>query len=229
MPWRWRGSRSITDSDPQRPAKVSQRSFVRRQVSWASAAISGCERARRSCFFWAQRNGWGEQTEPLALLHQAQYLANEISFSHFSYHLIDWNLVSGLFGAVFLAVAIDLLLRRRNEIAPEAIVWVLGIAFLTVTSEHVPPNPRMLLTAFPAVLVFTSYLRARWVPDPSRRWNSAAHRDAARADLCRLCPAALNDSSRTEQFDSNWIRPTEVSDAHRCECPSEPRKQLLIA
>ncbi|MGB9112788.1 MAG: mannosyltransferase family protein [Acidimicrobiales bacterium] len=112
-------------------------------------------------FFWAQRNGWGEQTEPLALLHQAQYLANEISFSHFSYHLIDWNLVSGLFGAAFLAVAIYLLLRRRNEIAPEAIAWVLGIAFLTVTSEHVPPNPRMLLTAFPAVLVFTSYLRAR--------------------------------------------------------------------
>jgi hypothetical protein len=112
-------------------------------------------------FFWAQRNGWGEQTEPLALLHQAQYLANEISFSHFDYHLIDWNLVSGLFGAAFLAIAIYLLFRRPSEIPPEALAWVLGIAFLTVTSEHVPPNPRMLITAFPATLVYARYLRAR--------------------------------------------------------------------
>lgn len=112
-------------------------------------------------FFWAQRNGWGEQTEPLALLHQAEYLAGEISFTHFNYHLIDWNLVSGLFGAAFLAVGIVLLFRGRAELAPEAIAWVLGIAFLTVTSEHVPPNPRMLLTAFPAMLVYVRYLRGR--------------------------------------------------------------------
>lgn len=112
-------------------------------------------------FFWAQRNGWGEQTEPLALLHQAQYLANEISFAHFNYHLIDWNLVSGLFGAAFLAVAMYLLFRGRTEVSPEALAWVLGIAFLTVTSEHVPPNPRMLITAFPATLVYVRYLRTR--------------------------------------------------------------------
>lgn len=112
-------------------------------------------------FFWAQRNGWGEQTEPLALLHQAQYLAQEISFTRFDYHMIDWNLVSGLFGAAFLAVAIVLLFWRRAEIPPEALAWVLGIAFLTVTSEHVPPNPRMLITAFPAALVYVRYLRTR--------------------------------------------------------------------
>jgi hypothetical protein len=112
-------------------------------------------------FFWAQRNGWGEQTEPLALLHQAQYLVREISFRHFDYHLIDWNLVSGLFGAVFLAVALVLLFLRRREVYPEAIAWVLGIAFLTVTSEHVPPNPRMLLTAFPALFVYLRFLRGR--------------------------------------------------------------------
>lgn len=116
-------------------------------------------------FFWAQRNGWGEQTEPLALLHQAQYLAQEISFTNFDIHLIDWNLVSGLLGAAFLAVGIFLLFRRRADVPPEALVWVLGIAFLTVTSEHVPPNPRMLITAFPALLVYTRYLSGRgyWV------------------------------------------------------------------
>ena len=112
-------------------------------------------------FFWAQRNGWGEQTEPLALWHQAQYLAREVSFTHFNYHLIDWNLVSGLFGAAFLAVAIVLLFRHPSEIAPEAFAWVIGIAFLTVTSEHVPPNPRMLITAFPAMFVYVRYLRER--------------------------------------------------------------------
>ncbi len=112
-------------------------------------------------FFWAQRNGWGEQTEPLALLHQAQYLAQEVSFAHFNYHLIDWNLVSGLFGAAFLAAGIVLLFRHPSEIAPEALAWVIGIAFLTVTSEHVPPNSRMLITAFPAMFVYVRYLRAR--------------------------------------------------------------------
>jgi hypothetical protein len=40
-------------------------------------------------------------------------------------------------------------------------VWTLGIGFLALTSENVPPNPRILITAFPAVLVVAYRLRGR--------------------------------------------------------------------
>jgi hypothetical protein len=44
----------------------------------------------------------------------------------------------------------------------EAIVYTLGIAWLGMTSEYVPPMPRLLITAFPAVIVVARYVRGRW-------------------------------------------------------------------
>ena len=35
------------------------------------------------------------------------------------------------------------------------------MAFLAITSEYVPPNPRMLITAFPAIMVVARYARGR--------------------------------------------------------------------
>ena len=43
----------------------------------------------------------------------------------------------------------------------EALVWTAGIVFLAVTSEYTPPNPRLLITAFPAVIVAAYYLGKR--------------------------------------------------------------------
>jgi hypothetical protein len=40
-------------------------------------------------------------------------------------------------------------------------VWTLGISFIAVTSEWVPPNPRLLITAFPAVIVLARYFEGR--------------------------------------------------------------------
>jgi hypothetical protein len=40
-------------------------------------------------------------------------------------------------------------------------VWTFAISFLAVTSSHVPPNPRLLITAFPAMLVFAHRYRGR--------------------------------------------------------------------
>jgi len=54
-----------------------------------------------------------------------------------------------------------LLLRNPRQISPEALTWTLAISFLAVTSEYVWPNPRLLITAFPAVLVFAHRLRGR--------------------------------------------------------------------
>ncbi len=111
--------------------------------------------------FEAQRYGWGERTDPLALVHQARTLAGEISFSRFDYHLVNLNIIAGLAGAVVLVVGVALLARRPNRIPPEALAWTLGVGLLAVTSEYTPPNPRLLLTAFPVVLVLAHRVRGR--------------------------------------------------------------------
>ncbi|MGO9581433.1 MAG: mannosyltransferase family protein [Acidimicrobiales bacterium] len=111
--------------------------------------------------FKAQSYAWGERSDPLALYHQAKTLAGEISFSHFDYHAIDLNLVAGLLGAVVLVIGIALMLRSAHRPPAAAIAWALGIGFLAVTSEYTPPNPRLLITAFPALLVIVCYLKQR--------------------------------------------------------------------
>jgi hypothetical protein len=62
-------------------------------------------------------------------------------------------------------VLLVLLLRRRRTVSLEALVWTLGIALITFLAERVPPNSRMLITAFPAILVLGSYGRGRrfWI------------------------------------------------------------------
>jgi hypothetical protein len=111
--------------------------------------------------FDAQRYGWGERTDALALYRQARTLQGESSFTHFDVHAVNLNLVAGLVGAVVLGVGIVLLLRRPNRVPAAALVWTLGVGFLAVTSEYTPPNPRLLITAFPAVLVLAHVVGTR--------------------------------------------------------------------
>lgn len=109
----------------------------------------------------AQRDGWSERTDIAALKHLAQQLGNQISLRHFNHPTIDLNLVVGLGGAIVLIVLLVLVLCNWREISPEAIVYTLGIAWLGMTSEYVPPMPRLLITAFPAVIVVARYVRGR--------------------------------------------------------------------
>jgi mannosyltransferase PIG-V len=111
--------------------------------------------------YHAQHFGWGEKTDPFALIHQAQSLITQISFTHFNHPTINLNLPVGLIGAAVLVAGITLLICRRDGVSIEAMVWTLTIGFLALTSEYVPPNPRLLITAFPAVLVFAHYCRGR--------------------------------------------------------------------
>ena len=111
--------------------------------------------------FRAQHRGWGEKTDALALWHLVKRLARQISFTHFNHPTINLNLVVGLLGAVVLVVMLGFLFRARRQVSVEAIVWTLGIAFLAVTSEFTPPNPRLLLTAFPALLAVGHYVKGR--------------------------------------------------------------------
>jgi hypothetical protein len=109
----------------------------------------------------AQRDGWGEKTDLLALVHLSEQLADEMSLRHFNHPTINLNLVVGLAGAVILIVLLVLVLRNWREMSVEAIVWTLGISWLGMTSEYVPPMPRLLITAFPAVMVVARYVRGR--------------------------------------------------------------------
>jgi hypothetical protein len=110
--------------------------------------------------YYAQHHEWGEKSNPLALVTLVLRLINESYFTRSFVH-INLNYISGLVGAVLLFVAIALLIKTRPRIPVPAIVWTLGVGFLAVTSENVPPNPRLLITAFPAVLVFAYRFKDR--------------------------------------------------------------------
>ena len=123
-------------------------------------------------FFWAwtgtpfanwtaQHDGWKERTDLLAVVHLATRLADEISFSHFNHPTINLNLAVGLAGAIVLLVLLVLLFKARRTLSVEALAWTLGISLIAVTAEYTPPNPRLLITAFPAVIVLAYYLRRR--------------------------------------------------------------------
>ncbi|HTU87812.1 MAG TPA: mannosyltransferase family protein [Solirubrobacteraceae bacterium] len=109
----------------------------------------------------AQHDGWSEKTNVFAIGDLANTLGHQISFRHFDHPTIDMNLVVGLGGAIVLIVLLALVWRNRHEMSVEAIVWTLGISWLALTSEYTPPNPRLLMTAFPAVIVLARYVRGR--------------------------------------------------------------------
>ena len=109
----------------------------------------------------AQRDGWNERTDILALVHLTEQLADQISLRHFNHPTIDLNLVVGLGGAIILIALLALVARNWREMSAEAIVYTLGIAWLGLTSEFVPPMPRLLITAFPAVIVVARYVHGR--------------------------------------------------------------------
>ncbi|MHB1986574.1 MAG: hypothetical protein ACYCSF_01100 [Acidimicrobiales bacterium] len=108
----------------------------------------------------AQKDGWHESSNPLAIPNQALMLVHEIGI-HFHWYHINVNVVVGLLGTVFLVVGLRWLWRDRNTLPLEVLVFTASMALLMVTSEHVPPNPRLLITAFPVVLIFARRLRGR--------------------------------------------------------------------
>ncbi len=110
----------------------------------------------------AQHHGWSETTTPLSLWNMAVKLSHEVDFHHFNEPTINLNLVVGLIGGVVLLIWLILVYFSRREISPEAILWTLAIAFLAYTSSNVPPLPRMLITAFPALMVVGRYVQGRW-------------------------------------------------------------------
>lgn len=112
--------------------------------------------------FIAQHDGWHEKTSVLALWHDATTLADQWTWSNLAEPKVNLNLVVGLIGAVLLIVMLVLMLKQWRVISSGAIVWTLGIAFITLTSWNIAPNPRLLITAFPALMALAYYLKGRW-------------------------------------------------------------------
>jgi hypothetical protein len=110
----------------------------------------------------AQHHGWGEKTNILALVDAWKRMTPAFSPHHLNHPPIDLNLVCGEIGAVILVVELILLWRARRDISFPAIVWTVAITFLAMTSEFTPPNPRMLITAFPGLCLLGRYVKGRW-------------------------------------------------------------------
>jgi hypothetical protein len=111
--------------------------------------------------YQAQHHGWSETTDPLAMVHLTTRLAGQISFTHFDEPAVNLNLVTGLVGALLLAGVFVLMWHSRKQMSVEAMAWTLLIGFLALTSEFTPPNPRLLVVAFPALMLLGHYVRGR--------------------------------------------------------------------
>lgn len=109
----------------------------------------------------AQRSGWHERLDLLALVHQGQLFATQLSHFNLSHPTLDLSPAAALLGTIVLIAGLVLLLRRPRLVSPEAIAWAVAVGAVAVFSEHIGPNARMLVTAFPVILVFACRFRGR--------------------------------------------------------------------
>ncbi len=108
----------------------------------------------------AQRVGW-HQGDPITLLGQPiarQFLDHPETMLG---HLLNPSLWNGLLGSAFLLFSLTRLYRVRHELTPGAFLWTCGVGALTLWSVMTLTNARMLLIAFPAVIVWARALTGR--------------------------------------------------------------------
>jgi hypothetical protein len=110
--------------------------------------------------FDAQHYAWHERTNPLALVDLLRTAVAQ-AITHPLPGKSTYKPVVAVVGAVLLIVLLVYVVRKRRTMSIEALVWTAGVSFMAVTSENVPPNPRMLITAFPAVMVIATWGRRR--------------------------------------------------------------------
>jgi Mannosyltransferase (PIG-V) len=111
--------------------------------------------------YLAQHYGWHQQNQPLALagLPVARRILSD--HAHLLMHFLTWNIVDGVLGAIFLGFSLRELIRYRRELTVGGLLLPAGIAAVTIWSILTPPNPRMLLIAVPAVMIWGRRLSGR--------------------------------------------------------------------
>jgi hypothetical protein len=142
--------------------------------------------------FHAQHGAWQEQTTPLAIPDVFGSLIHQIFISGVGHHGpggIDLNGILGLLGTAFLIYGLWRLWKARYTIPIPVWVWTIFTALLTLTSAKTPPNPRLLICAFPVVLIVGSEHKGR-----TQKWLLVA--DVA----CLLVMSSLT-------YVGMWLRP----------------------
>jgi hypothetical protein len=111
----------------------------------------------------SQHTGW-HQGDPFTLLSQPVARRLLAHPSDALGHLLNPSLWNGVLGSVFLVFALVALARVRRELTPGIMSWTCGMGVLTLWSVMSLTNARMLLIAFPAVIVWSRSLSGRRFP-----------------------------------------------------------------
>jgi hypothetical protein len=121
--------------------------------SWAGTPLAS---------YYAQHDEWGEKTNLLAIYDLSKWMFQQLHLHNFNHPAINLNLILGFVGAFILVGGLILMIvAGARRVSGAAWVWTLGIGFLCMTSEYTPPNPRLLITAFPAVIVYARFIKRR--------------------------------------------------------------------
>lgn len=114
----------------------------------------------------AQNRAWDESSTPLAIPRIVGHVFGEVflngSIGRLGPDGVDLNGINGIIGAAVLLYGMWLLWKSRRRVDLTALVWTVGVFVLTMTSNKTPPNARMLLCAFPALLAIGVQVRGRW-------------------------------------------------------------------
>jgi hypothetical protein len=114
--------------------------------------------------YTAQHVAWRESTTPLAIPRVFGSLIRQMYIAGVGLHGpagIDLNGIAALLGTAFLVWGFKLLWEHRERVPSIAWTWTICVALLALTSAKTPPNPRMLIVAFPVVIVVGAALSAR--------------------------------------------------------------------
>jgi hypothetical protein len=121
--------------------------------------------------YTAQHIEWSESTTPLAVPRVAIQFIQQLYIAGVGSHGpggVDLNDALALLGTAFLVWGFKLLWEHRARVPVSAWVWTMCVSVLALTSAKTPPNPRLLVLAFPVVLAVgaglskRSYRRAMW-------------------------------------------------------------------
>lgn len=114
--------------------------------------------------YTAQHVAWSESTTPLAIPRVFGSLIRQMYIAGVGSHGpggIDLNGIAALLGTVFLLWGLKLLWEHRARVPATAWVWTICVSVLALTSAKTPPNPRLLIVAFPAVMAVGAVLSER--------------------------------------------------------------------
>jgi hypothetical protein len=153
--WRWRDRQALRSLWAPILSPVGVAGFGIFLWFWCGTPLAS---------FHAQHGAWSEKTTPFAMVDVFGSLMHQIFIHGVGDHGpggVDLNGVLALLGTAFLVYGARRLWQVRDTVPLTAWVWTAGVAVLALTSAKTPPNPRILICAFPLVLVVGAQFTGR--------------------------------------------------------------------